>query len=93
MCERGGRVPSCAKRGELKRSFTLGFTKSHLDLIQVMYKVIEFFGATQTKMMIRECNYHRSSNFRVQKLSYDKFSCKKIFVGTIPYRVSVNSVY
>ena len=35
--------------------------------------------------------YRRSGNFRVKKLSYDKFSCKKIFVGTTPYRISVNS--
>ena len=37
--------------------------------------------------------YRRSGNFRVQKLSYDKFSCKNIFVGTTPYRISVNSAY
>ena len=36
-------------------------------------------------------NYRRSGNFRVQKLSYDKFSCKNIFVGTTPYRISVNN--
>ena len=30
-------------------------------------------------------------NLHVKKLSYDKFSCKKIFVGTTPYRISVNS--
>ena len=35
--------------------------------------------------------YRRSGNFRVKKLSYDKFSCKKIFVGTTPYRISDNS--
>ena len=35
--------------------------------------------------------YRRSGNFRVKKLSYDKFSCKIIFVGTTPYRISVNS--
>ena len=35
--------------------------------------------------------YRRSGNFRVKKLSYDKFSCKKIFVGTTPYHISVNS--
>ena len=37
--------------------------------------------------------YSRSGNFRVKKLSYDKFSCKEIFVGTTPYRISVNSAY
>ena len=36
-------------------------------------------------------DYCRSGNFRVKKLSYDKFSCKKNFVGTTPYRISVNS--
>ena len=36
--------------------------------------------------------YHRSGNFRVKKLSYDKFSCKKIFEGMTPYHISVNSV-
>ena len=36
---------------------------------------------------------YRSGNFRVKKLSYDKFSCKKIFVGTTPYCISVNSVH
>ena len=36
--------------------------------------------------------YRRSGNFRVKKLSYDKFSCKKIFVGTTPYRISISSV-
>ena len=35
--------------------------------------------------------YRRSGNFRVRKLLYDKFSCKKFFVGTTPYRISVNS--
>ena len=30
-------------------------------------------------------------NFRKKKLSYDKFSCKKFFVGTTSYRISVNS--
>ena len=35
--------------------------------------------------------YRRSGNFRVKKLSYDKFSCKNIFVGTTPYRIIVNS--
>ena len=35
--------------------------------------------------------YRRSGNFRVKKLSYDKFSCKNIFVGTTPYRTSINS--
>ena len=38
-------------------------------------------------------SYRRSGNFRVQKLSYDKFSCKNIFVETTPYRISVNSAY
>ena len=38
-------------------------------------------------------NYRRSGNFRIKKLSYDKFSCKEIFVGTTPYRVSVNSAH
>ena len=37
------------------------------------------------------CNYRRSGKFHVKKLSYDKFSCKKIFIGTTPYRISVNS--
>ena len=37
--------------------------------------------------------YCRSGNFRVQKLSYDKFSCKNIFIGTTPYSISVNSAY
>ena len=37
--------------------------------------------------------YRRSGNFRVRKLSYDKFSCKNIFVGTTPYRISVNGAY
>ena len=35
--------------------------------------------------------YCRSGNFRVKKLLYDKFSCKKIFVGTTPYHISINS--
>ena len=35
--------------------------------------------------------YHRSGNFRVKKFSYDNFLCKKIFVGTTPYCISVNS--
>ena len=34
--------------------------------------------------------YCRFGNFRVKKLSYDKFSCKKIFVGMTPYRIIVN---
>ena len=34
--------------------------------------------------------YRRSGNFRVKKLWYDKVSCKKIFIGTTPYRVSTN---
>ena len=34
--------------------------------------------------------YRRFGNFRVKKLSYDKFSCKKNFVGTIPYCIGVN---
>ena len=29
--------------------------------------------------------YHRSRNFRVKKLLYDKYLCKKIFVGTTPF--------
>ena len=33
--------------------------------------------------------YHRSRNFRGKKLSYDKFSCKRNFVGMTPYRISV----
>ena len=35
--------------------------------------------------------YHRSGNFCVKKLSYDKFSYKKMFVRMTPYRISVNS--
>ena len=35
--------------------------------------------------------YRRSGNFRVKKLLYDKFACKKIFVGTTSYRISINS--
>ena len=35
--------------------------------------------------------YRRSGNFRAKKLSHDKFPHKKIFVGTIPYHISVNS--
>ena len=35
--------------------------------------------------------YRRSGNFRVKKLSYDKFSCKFFFVGTTPFCISVNS--
>ena len=35
--------------------------------------------------------YHRVGNFHVKKLSYDKFLCKKIFVGTTFYHVNVNS--
>ena len=35
--------------------------------------------------------YHRFGNFCVKKLSYEKFSCKKFFVGTTPYCTSVNS--
>ena len=35
--------------------------------------------------------YRRSGNFRVKKLLYDKFSCKKIFVGMTPYCISINS--
>ena len=31
--------------------------------------------------------HRRSGNFRVKKLSYDKFSCKHFFVGTTPYRI------
>ena len=38
-------------------------------------------------------SYRRSGNFRVKKLSYDKFSCKKMFVGTTPYRISINSAH
>ena len=37
--------------------------------------------------------YRRSGNFCVKKLLYDKFSCKKIFVGMTPYRVSTNSTH
>ena len=37
--------------------------------------------------------YRRSGNFRAKKLTYNKFSCKKIFIGTTPYRVSVNSAH
>ena len=36
-------------------------------------------------------HYHRSGNFHVKKLLYDKLSSEKIFVGTTPYRISVNS--
>ncbi len=35
---------------------------------------------------------HRSGNFHVRKLSYDKLSYRKIFVGMAPYHVNVNSV-
>ena len=35
--------------------------------------------------------YRRSGNFRIKKLSYNKYSCKKFFVGTTPYRISVSS--
>ena len=35
--------------------------------------------------------YHRSGNFCVNKLSYDKFLCIKTFVGTTPYHVNVSS--
>ena len=37
--------------------------------------------------------YRRSGNFRVKKLPYNKFSCKKFFVGSTPYHVSVNSAH
>ena len=33
-------------------------------------------------------HYHRSGNFHVKKLLYDKL---KKFVGTTPYRISINS--
>ena len=41
--------------------------------------------------IINQDTYRRSGNFRVKKLSYDKYSCKKNFVGTTPYRISVSS--
>ena len=37
--------------------------------------------------MLSMRRYQRSG----KKLSYEKFSCKKIFIGTTPYCVSVNS--
>ena len=37
--------------------------------------------------------YRRSGNFRVKKLSYNILTCRKVFVGTTPYCVSVNSMY
>ena len=43
------------------------------------------------KIIKRGMDYRRSGNFRVKKLSYDKFSFKNFFVGTTPYRISVNS--
>ena len=36
--------------------------------------------------------YRRCGKFHLKKLSYDKFSCKIIFVGTTPYHVKVNSI-
>ena len=40
---------------------------------------------------IYSMKYRRSGNFHAKKLSYDKFSSKKIFVGMTPYRISINS--
>ena len=37
--------------------------------------------------------YRRSGNFCVRKLSYDKFLCRKFFVGTTPYYVNINSAH
>ena len=47
----GGCVPSCTKRGMLKRSYMyiLGFTESHLShTLDPIQEAIEFFGATKT---------------------------------------------
>ena len=47
--------------------------------------------SSQRILLLLCIKYHRSGIFRVKKLLYDKFSCKKIFVGTTPYHISVNS--
>ena len=53
--------------------------------------LLQVFDGFFTDQITVEEYYRRSENFCVKKLSYDKFLCKKIFVGTIPYRISVNS--
>ena len=45
------------------------------------------------KLLLSHYNYSRSGNFRIKKLSYDKFLCKKVFVGMTPYRISINSAH
>ena len=38
-------------------------------------------------------DYRRSGNFHAKELLYDKFSCRKFFIGMTPYYVNVNSVH
>ena len=49
---------------------------------------------TSVSWCVATCNgkYRRSGYFCVKKLSYDKFLCKKFFVGMTLYRVSVASM-
>ena len=74
-------------------SSTVSLYASHLSVIH--YNIAGSIGGTRS--LIPYCyilwlyivNYRRSGNFCVKKLSYDKLSCKEIFVGTTPYRIVI----
>ena len=53
------------------------------DYYIIICAILALHILTELLVQNSEC-YRRSGNFRVKKLSYDKFSCKKIFVGTTP---------
>ena len=69
-----------------------GYTKpAHAFIENSTHTYIHAHHATATLVLQLTHVYCRSGNFRVEKLSYDKFSCKKNFIGTTPYRISINS--
>ena len=45
-------------------------------------------GEKGREISVTKRRYLRSGNFRVKKLSYDKFSCEEIFVGMTPCHVT-----
>ena len=76
---------------DLQHRFQLGVDTLDLSLRMDMHSHLVMIAITSLVRDGTIITYRRSGKFRVKKLSYDKFSCKKIFVGTTPYRIIVNS--
>ena len=87
-------MPSCSSSGHVtvilrQRLLLSGDVELNPGPLDQGSLLLLLFSITKSSYCVL---YRRSGNFRVKKLSYDKFLCKKIFIGMIPYCIIVNSV-